>query len=242
MKANQTDDQLSLLYIHESGNHWSPKTITLKHDNADIIDKWHEKFNLILNHAKLQRPKNLIVFINPFGGKGQAWKINESIIQPLFRKCHIETQVLITERPNHAKDILKTCDLNGVDGVICIGGDGMFNEVFNGLLLRTNFDQGLDLEIENADLRNLSKPKIRVGVIPGGSTDAVAMSLHGTSDVLTAALHIIIGDELKVDVSSLRTNGKFQRFSSMISYGYFGDLMKRSEKCRWMGPKRYTEK
>ena len=114
----------------------------------------------------------------------------------------------------------------------------MFNEIFNGLFIRTNFDHGLDLESDNVDLKNLIKPSIRVGVIPGGSTDAVAMSLHGTSDVLTSALHIIIGDELEVDISSLCTNGKFQRFSSMISYGYFGDLMKRSEKCRWMGPNR----
>ena len=109
------------MYIHEVGNHWSPKTITLKHDNPEIISKWHDKFNLILQNQKLKRPQKLIVFVNPFGGKGQAWKINESIIQPLFRKCHIESQVLITERPNHAKDVLKTCDLNGIDGVICIG-------------------------------------------------------------------------------------------------------------------------
>ena len=227
------------MYIHESGNHWSPKSITLKHKNAEIVSKWHDKFNLILHNQKLKRPKKLLVFINPFGGKGQAWKINESIIQPLFRKCHIESQVLITERPNHAIDVLKTCDLNGIDGVICIGGDGMFNEIFNGLFIRTNFDHGLDLESDNVDLKNLIKPSIRVGVIPGGSTDAVAMTLHGTSDVLTSALHIIIGDRLEVDISSLCTNGKFQRFSSMVSYGYLGDLMKRSEKCRWMGPNRY---
>ena len=35
-------------------------------------------------------------------------------------------------------------------------------------------------------------------------------------------------------------NSKFTyRFSSMISYGYFGDLMSRSERYRWLGPKRY---
>ena len=25
----------------------------------------------------------------------------------------------------------------------------------------------------------------------------------------------------------------------MVSYGYFGDLMQRSERYRWLGPKRY---
>ena len=114
----------------------------------------------------------------------------------------------------------------------------MFNEIFNGLLIRANLDEGIDLEKESVDVSQLVRPKIRVGVIPGGSTDAVAMSLHGVSDILTAALHIIIGDELKVDVSSLCSGGKLHKFSSMISYGYFGDLMRRSEKCRWMGPRR----
>ena len=26
---------------------------------------------------------------------------------------------------------------------------------------------------------------------------------------------------------------------AMVSYGYFGDLMQRSERYRWLGPKRY---
>ena len=56
---------------------------------------------------------------------------------------------------------------------------------------------------------------MRVGVIPGGSTDAVAMSLHGTNDVMTAALHIILGDHRNVDVSSIcdGTTGQLQRWS-----------------------------
>ena len=238
LKAAGYEDQLTLLYINENGNHWSPKSLTLKHENPEIIIKWRDRFQLILDNQKLKRPKRLLIFVNPYGGKGQAMKINETTIQPLLTKCHVESQVLMTERPNHAKDILQTCDLDTIDGIICIGGDGMFNEIFNGLLIRANLDEGIDLEKESVDVSQLVRPKIRVGVIPGGSTDAVAMSLHGTSDILTAALHIIIGDELKVDVSSLCSGGKLHKFSSMISYGYFGDLMRRSEKCRWMGPKR----
>ena len=36
---------------------------------------------------------------------------------------------------------------------------------------------------------------LRIGVIPGGSTDALAYSLHGARDVVTAALHIVVGDD-----------------------------------------------
>jgi len=94
----------------------------------------------------------------------------------------------------------------------------------------------------------------------GGSTNAVALSLHGTTDVVSAALHIILGDRRNIDVSSVRgQDHKLHRFSNtlilflgkknffsvkrffmaMISYGYFGDLMVHSERLRWLGPKRY---
>jgi hypothetical protein len=49
--------------------------------------------------------------------------------------------------------------------------------------------------------KKLVRPKWRVGVIPGGSTDAVATTLHGTNDIITATLHIIIGDDRNVDIS-----------------------------------------
>ena len=64
--------------------------------------------------------------------------------------------------------------------------------------------------------------------------------LHGTNDVTTATLHVLLGDQREVDVTSVCSGGKFQTFSlAMVSYGYFGDLLRRSEKYRWMGPKRY---
>jgi len=158
----------------------------------------------------------------------------------------VECHVIVTERANHAQDYLLDCCLDGIDGVICIGGDGMFAELFNGLLFRSikdKFNQDL-VNDPNAEewinSHDLPKPIVRIGVVPGGSTDAVAMSLHGTNDVTTATLHVILGDQRDVDVTSVCSGGKFQTFSlAMVSYGYFGDLLRRSEKYRWMGPKRY---
>ena len=44
----------------------------------------------------------------------------------------------------------------------------------------------------------MPRPSVRVGFIPGGSTDSVAMCLHGTADPTTAALHILLGDYMQV--------------------------------------------
>ena len=56
------------------------------------------------------------------------------------------------------------------------------------------------------------------------------MCLHGSTDPVTAALHIVLGDRLDVDVVSINSEEKLERFAmTMVSYGYFDDLMKHSE-------------
>ena len=121
--------------------------------------------------------------------------------------------------------------------VVCVGGDGTFAEVFNGLVLRSAKDHQIDPNDPNAILAG---PKLPVGVIPSGSTDTVAYSLHGTTDVQTAAIHIIFGDTAGLDLSSVHGNDSLLRFyASVLSYGYLGDVIRESEKFRWMGPQRY---
>lgn len=121
--------------------------------------------------------------------------------------------------------------------MICIGGDGTFAEVFNGLVLRAAKDEEIDPNDANA---SLPVPKMPVGVIPGGSTNTVAYSLHGTTDVQTAAIHIIFGDTAGLDISSVHSNNSLLRlYASVVSYGYLGDVIRDSEKFRWMGPQRY---
>ena len=74
-----------------------------------------------------------------------------------------------------------------------------------------------------------------------GSTDTVSMSLHGSTDPVTAALHILLGDRLDVDVVSIHSKDCLERFAmSLVSYGYFGDLMKHSEGYKYYDCKKYN--
>ena len=110
-------------------------------------------------------------------------------------------------------------------------------QIFNALLVRTARDRKLDVADRGTEF---PRPDIRVGFIPAGSTDSVAMCLHGTSDPLTAALHIVLGDRRQVDVSAVHTESGLERFvMTMSSYGYFGDLLKYSEGLRCLGRYRY---
>lgn len=50
----------------------------------------------------------------------------------------------------------------------------------------------------------------------------------------------LLGDRLPLDTCSVWTDDHLLKYSvSLMGYGYFGDLLKESEKLRWMGPKRY---
>ncbi|VDP84122.1 unnamed protein product [Echinostoma caproni] len=75
-----------------------------------------------------------------------------------------------------------------------------------------------------------------------GSTDTVVFSTHGTNDALTSALHIVLGDDLAMDIAAVHSadDGSFIRYAvSMLGYGFHADLLRNDDKLRWLGPRRY---
>lgn len=87
-----------------------------------------------------------------------------------------------------------------------------------------------------------NSPIIPIGVIGAGSTDANSFGLIGTNDVTTATLNIILGNLIDIDVCSIHSlnEDRLLRFvSTFVGYGYFGDVIRESEKLRWLGPSRY---
>ena len=72
------------------------------------------------------------------------------------------------DHANHALSLLQTVPLHGYDGVISVGGDGMFAEVFNGVIIRAARDASLDVDDQAT---GFVRPGIRVGFIPGGEYD-----------------------------------------------------------------------
>lgn len=58
------------------------------------------------------RPRKILLFVNPFGGKKKGLKIWEKDVQPLMTIAGIDTKILVTERVGHARDILLSVDLS----------------------------------------------------------------------------------------------------------------------------------
>lgn len=105
------------------------------HKDLKSCRAWFQQINICVE-LEVGRPKNLMVFVNPICGKGNGCKIWE-IVAPLFSHAKVATKVIVTERVGHAYDILKSLtdkELRSFSGIVAVGGDGLFNEVLNGLL------------------------------------------------------------------------------------------------------------
>ncbi|KAJ7540783.1 hypothetical protein O6H91_10G030700 [Diphasiastrum complanatum] len=245
---------------------WIPKAYIFGHEDLRICEAWVESIQGLLDNDK-QRPKKLLIFVNPYGGKKAALRTWERVI-PLFHQAKVKTKVIHTERLGHAFDVLDKAteeDLSLQDGIVVVplleensfkpnAKDGHNSNLCNFELdssvsteTFTNFANELN---QYKGSITMSTPQLRIGIIPAGSTDTVVISTTGSRDAITSALHIILGDNMPLDVVRLiswkssnlskeREEPRVRYAASFAGYGFFGDVAKESELFRWMGPARY---
>lgn len=254
---------------NRSPTHWFPRCLIISTTREGIARSWAAAINAAVA-TKLQRPHHLLVFINPYGGRRRALTVYQRQVAPVFEKAGIKCTVERTQFQGHAKAFimdLSAEELESYDGIVAVGGDGLFHEIVNGLIalrskgvISTNFSSPFESmkpvkdSLVNgpaittppppSDSFDIKKAKIaaslRVGHIPAGSTDAVACTLNGTRSAYSAAMRIALGDGVPLDVVRIdAANGRTEFATSMASYGFMGDLMAESEGLRWMGPARY---
>ncbi|XP_072097414.1 ceramide kinase [Mobula birostris] len=218
-------------------HHWLCSEVTFSSSDRQLCSQWIQAVEEQLD-LQAMRPKNLIVFINPFGGKQLGKQIYDEKVSPLFQLASITADVIVTEYANHARNYLLEADLEKYDGIVSVGGDGMFSEVMHGVIGRTQKNACINQNHPNAELVPCD---LRIGIIPSGSTDCICYATVGTNDPVTSALHIIVGDSQPIDVSSVHHKNTFLKYSvSLLGYGFYGDTVSDSEKNRWMGPSRYN--
>ncbi|KAL3085011.1 hypothetical protein niasHS_010080 [Heterodera schachtii] len=219
---------------------WRIRECVIKFETNADVEKWSTLLGNALT-AQKHRPKRLLVFINPFGGKGHAISIWEKEVEPIFKLANIEYEVRKTERADHALEIVREFSVDqweGIDGIVSVGGDGLFNEILSATVIRTQIEHGKNYNnIETV----LERPRIRLGIIGAGSANSIVSTVHGVNDYQTAAIHVAVGNERMVDICAVYENGLLSRFSGdAISCGWLGDVLRDSESYRCLGPVRYV--
>jgi ceramide kinase len=135
------------------------------------------------------RPKRLLIYVNPFGGKRRGLEIYHKQVAPLFAIAGVSSMLVVTNGPHHAHEHLQSTSIESLDGIVCVGGDGTFAEVLTALLLRSACDANRNINGGDAPI----SPSLRLAMVPAGSTDTVAFCIHGTNDIETSVLHILLG-------------------------------------------------
>ncbi|MDO4731873.1 MAG: YegS/Rv2252/BmrU family lipid kinase [Clostridia bacterium] len=149
--------------------------------------------------TKKEGGKNLLFIYNPKAGKGKIKKHLFDIID-IFSHAEYALTVSPTKCPGDACNIVKQCDKNFYDLIVCSGGDGTLNDVVAGMAQ--------------------SEKKIPIGYIPAGSTNDFARSLGLSNDMVTAAKDILKGNVFSYDV------GRFndQAFVYIAAFGLFTEV------------------
>ncbi|GKU90963.1 hypothetical protein SLEP1_g4900 [Rubroshorea leprosula] len=126
---------------------------------------------------KCKNPPKMLVILNPRSGRGRSSKVFDGIVEPIFKLAGFKLEVVKTTSAGHAKKLASTVDISTCpDGIICVGGDGIINEVLNGLLSRDNQKEGISIPI---------------GIIPAGSDNSLVWTVLGVRDPVSAAISIV---------------------------------------------------
>ncbi|XP_041359229.1 ceramide kinase-like [Gigantopelta aegis] len=206
------------------------------HGEGDTLDKLVKTIQSRLKDST--RPREVLVIINPNSGRKKAKEVFHKKVEPFFQLCGINSKVIVTERPKQAQEILQTVDLTDVDAVVTVGGDGIVCECLSGLVMRAQKDAGIDFN--DPDAETVSS-KIPIGIIPAGSGDCIVQYLHGSRDVMTAAIYIALGKTRPASAASIHQGHKLSLYSGLlVGFGLFGDIMKDCDKFRWMGASRFN--
>ncbi|XP_063097858.1 sphingosine kinase 1 [Cavia porcellus] len=183
----------------------------------------------------LPRPCRVLVLLNPRSGKGKALQQFQRLVQPLLAEAEVSFKLMVTERPNHARELVRVEDLCLWDALVIMAGDGLIHEVVNGLMDRPDWETAIQ------------KPLCS---LPGGSGNGLAASLNHYAgyeqvtdeDLLTNCTQLLCRRLLApMNLLSLHGASGIRLFSVLgLAWGLVADVDVESEKYRFLGEKRFT--
>ena len=142
-----------------------------------------------------------VLVVNPFATRVSEERL-ASVREELERAGELD--VVLTERPGHATELVTDACRGGAEAVVVFSGDGVFNEALNGL-----------------------EQDVPVGFLPGGGTSVLPRALGVARDPVPAARQLAealaAGRTRRISVG--RVNGR--RFGFAAGVGLPGEIVRR---------------
>lgn len=177
---------------------------------------------------KCKSTPRILVILNPRSGHGRSSNLFHGTVQPIFELAGFKMKVVKTTAAGHARELAATVDIDTCpDGIVCVGGDGIVNEVLNGLLNRNDKKEAISIPI---------------GIIPAGSDNSLVWTVLGIRDPITAALSIVKGSLTPTNVFAVEwiQTGVIHYGNTVSYFGFLTDVLELSEKYqKRFGPLRY---
>eukprot|EP01113_Clastostelium_recurvatum_P051065 TRINITY_DN9840_c0_g1_i9.p1 TRINITY_DN9840_c0_g1~~TRINITY_DN9840_c0_g1_i9.p1 ORF type:complete len:806 (-),score=170.41 TRINITY_DN9840_c0_g1_i9:24-2441(-) len=200
------------------------KDITLElltDDKTEKLKRWSSTIDDLIT-STMPPPRRLLVLLNPYGGAGRAEEVFRLACLPLLTHPLITLDVVKTEYHNHALQVVRDMDLATCDGIISVGGDGMLNQVVNGIMSRRDWRKAIALPI---------------GVIPAGTSNGIASNMRLT-DAEVASFCILKGLRRRADLlHASQPAAGFHVWGCLnVLWALTGDVSHGAEGNRWLGP------
>eukprot|EP00750_Incisomonas_marina_P019534 INCI3505.1.p1 GENE.INCI3505.1~~INCI3505.1.p1 ORF type:complete len:546 (+),score=80.09 INCI3505.1:154-1791(+) len=180
-----------------------------------------------------------LVLLNPAAAAKDAVPRFEKVGQPYLSRLGVSMKIVVTERPNHASEIVENEDILSLYRSIVVGsGDGMLYEVVQGIMRRPDAAEVIQ--------------RVRLAILPLGSGNGLANSLlrdpaNGLTvskkheHALIDALFLVARNKsARLDLAAVQTHDNAVHWSFLsLEWALFADIDIESEKCRCCGDARF---
>ncbi|XP_037648665.1 sphingosine kinase 1 [Sebastes umbrosus] len=185
-------------------------------------------------YTEVRRPCRVMILVNPHSGRGQALQLFTGHVQGMLTEAAVPYTLVITEHQNHARELVRKADLSKWDALVIMSGDGLLSEVINGLMEREDWQEAIQTPL---------------GILPGGSGNALAASVHHYSQsppawneelLLSCGFMLCKGLVGSMDLVSIHLASRQRLFSFLsLAWGFVADVDIESEKYRHVGAIRF---
>jgi len=177
-------------------------------------DAWVQR---IMQAAYPEQPigRRIAVLVNPISGKKKGVKTFRKCLLPMLEYTSISCAYFETDTSDFVPQWCRNTDLSLFSEIVLFGGDGLLNQLLNGLAAKGRLD-------------------IPIGVIPCGSQNALACSI-GCKNPFKACLHTIKCTKVEADLLKLSLDGTILLASSATAWGIVSDIVVEAQSMRQYG-------